>query len=156
MSQSIHLDKDLKGSGRKKINDDEFTEEDMDDNKRKFMQDKELYNNGETSDLQLDSHHIPRLQETKKRKRKEKDDMQMNLGKELGDQPHKNINHDSDTDEDPEEFKNQMLDKEIFGKDKRHSMEDDEDIPNLKSSKTKNRKKKEEGIDDGKMKDAHQ
>ena len=35
-------------------------------------------------------------------------------------------------------------------------MEDDEDIPNLKSSKTKNRKKKEEGIDDGKMKDAHQ
>ena len=40
MSQSIYLDKDLKGSGKKKINDDEFTEEDMDDNRKKFMEDK--------------------------------------------------------------------------------------------------------------------
>ena len=80
----------------------------------------------------------------------------MNLGKELGDQPQKNINHDSNTDEDPEEFKNQMLDKEIFGKDKRFSMEEDEDIPNLKSSKIKNKKNKDEGVDDGKMKDANQ
>lgn len=45
ISHSQYLDKDLKGSGHKKINDDSFTEEDISDIKHGFMNDKELFNN---------------------------------------------------------------------------------------------------------------
>ena len=53
------------------------------------------------------------------------------------------MNHDSATDEDPEEelSKNYVLDKELYNKKKKS---EEEDIPELKSSKIKNRKQKDE------------
>ena len=98
--------------------------------------------------------------------------MTMDLDKELGGQKKKEVDNDSETDEDPDELmnKNMMLDKELYNK-KKSMGDDDEDIPELKSSKPKRKNKRkhdetdsemnkskissEEGfmIDDGKMKE---
>ena len=40
MSNSLYLDKDLKKSGHKKVNDESFTEGDLSDIKKGFMHDK--------------------------------------------------------------------------------------------------------------------
>ena len=81
----MYLDKDLKGSGHKKVNDDSFTEEDLDENRKGFMQDKELYNNnGESSELHFSNGgNIPNLKSTLRRKGKgkDKDEMVMNIDK---------------------------------------------------------------------------
>ena len=79
----------------------------MDDNKKGFMQDKELYNhNGESSELHFSNGmgHIPNLKSTlKKNKEKGRDEMVMHMDKEIGFKEKKEVNNDSATDEDPDE-----------------------------------------------------